>query len=175
MYTPGSSGTVPRYMLPVMVGAGSGWRRGGVHGMYQAGSWCLQPQLSMRYEVMCTGKGPTARCSLWGWTSVRRATARVWERASVIHTVSARDAAGLRQSMMMPMIVQLWVLSDTLVGGGVPMRVMVWSSWRMHALHLALCRCWAFGWGCARLHFWASCWGGLPCRRGFARRGHDGR
>ena len=30
---PGSPGTVPRYMLPVMVGAGSGWRRGEVHGV----------------------------------------------------------------------------------------------------------------------------------------------
>ena len=33
MYMPGSPGTVPRYMLPMMVGAGSGWRRGEVHGL----------------------------------------------------------------------------------------------------------------------------------------------
>ena len=38
-YMPGSPGTVPRYMLPVMVGAGSGWRRGKVHGVEQGGSW----------------------------------------------------------------------------------------------------------------------------------------
>ena len=40
MYMPGSPGTVPRYMLPTMVGAGSGWRRGEVHGVEQGGSWC---------------------------------------------------------------------------------------------------------------------------------------
>ena len=33
MYMPGSPGTVPRSMLPVMVGAGSSWRRGEVHGV----------------------------------------------------------------------------------------------------------------------------------------------
>ena len=32
--------TVPRYMLPVMVGAGSGWRRGVVHRVEQGGSRC---------------------------------------------------------------------------------------------------------------------------------------
>ena len=57
----------------------------------------------------------------------RRATARVWERPSLIHTASARDAAGFRQSMMMPVIVRLWVASDTLAGGAL-MRRMVWSS-----------------------------------------------
>ena len=40
MYMPGSPGTVPRYMLPMMVGAGSGGRRGEVHGGKQGGSWC---------------------------------------------------------------------------------------------------------------------------------------
>ena len=72
----------------------------------------------MPYGVMCTAKGPTARCSLWGWMSLRRATACLWERPSVIHTASARDAAGVRQSVMMPVIVPLWVASDTLMGGG---------------------------------------------------------
>ena len=43
MYMPGSPGTVPRYMLPVMVGAGSGWRRGEVHWVEQGGSWCSPP------------------------------------------------------------------------------------------------------------------------------------
>ena len=32
--------------------------------------------------------------------------------------VSARDTAGSRQSVMMPVIVRLWVASDTLAGGG---------------------------------------------------------
>ena len=40
MYMPRSPGTVPRYMLPVIVGAGSGWRRGEVHWVEQGGSWC---------------------------------------------------------------------------------------------------------------------------------------
>ena len=48
---------------------------------------------------------------------LRRATARVWERPSLIHTASARDAAGFGQSVMMPVMVRLWVASDTLAGG----------------------------------------------------------
>ena len=118
MYMPGSPGTVPRYMLPVMVGAGSGWRRGEVHGVEQGGSWCSHRGWSMPYGVTCTAKGPTARWSLWGWMLWRRATARVSERPSLIHTASARDAAGFRQSVVMPVIVRLWVASDTLAGGG---------------------------------------------------------
>ena len=118
MYMPWSPGTVPRYMLRVMVGAGSGWRRGEVHGVEQGGSWCSHRGWSMPYGVTCTAKGPTARWSLWGWMLLRRATARVWERPSLIHTASARDAAGFRQSVMMPVIVRLWVASDTLAGGG---------------------------------------------------------
>ena len=43
---------------------------------------------------------------------------------------------------MMPVIVRLWVASDTLLGvaliGG-----MVWSLWRVRVLRLASCRCWA--------------------------------
>ena len=124
MYMPGSPGTVPRYMLPVTVGAGSGWRRGEVHGSEQGGSWCSHRGWSMPYGVTCTAKGPTARWSLWGWMLWRRATARVWERPSLIHTASARDAAGFRQSVMMPVIVRLWVASDTLAGGAL-MRGMV--------------------------------------------------
>ena len=89
------------------------------------------------------GEDPTACCSLWGWMSLRGATARVWERPSLIHTASARDAAGLRQSVMMPVIVRLWMVSDTMVGGAL-MRGMLWSSWRVRALRLASCRCWAF-------------------------------
>ena len=139
---PGSPGTVPRYMLPVMVGAGSGWRRAEVHRVGQGGSWCSHRGWLMPYGVMCAAKDPTARCSLWGWMLLRRATARVWERPSLIHTASARDASGFRQSVMMPVIVRLWVVSDTLAGGAL-MRVMVWSSWRVQALRLALCRCWA--------------------------------
>ena len=73
---------------------------------------------------------------------LRRATARLWERASLIHTASAGDAAGFRQSLMMPVIVQLWVASDTLAGGAL-MRGMVWSSSRVRALRLASCPCWA--------------------------------
>ena len=72
----------------------------------------------MPYGVMCTAKGPTARCSLWGWMLLRRATARVWQPPSLIHTASARDATGFRQSVMMPVIVRLSVASDTLTGGG---------------------------------------------------------
>ena len=128
--------------LPVMVVAGSGWRRGEVHGVEQGGSWCLHRDWSRQYAVMCTANGPTARCSLWGRMSLRRATAPVLECPSLIHTVSARDAAGRRQSLMMPVIVRLWVASDTLVGGTV-MRGMVWSSWRVRALRLASCPCWA--------------------------------
>ena len=142
MYMSGSPGTVPRYMLPVMVGAGSGWRRGEVHGVEQGGSWCSHRGWSTPYGVTCTAKGPTARWSLWGWMLLRRATARVWERPSLIHTASARDAAGFRQFVMMPVIVRLWVASDTLAGGAL-MRGMVWSSWRVRALRLASCRCWA--------------------------------
>ena len=43
---------------------------------------------------------------------------------------------------MMPVIVRLWVVSDTLPEGAL-MRGMVWSSCRVRALRLALCRCWA--------------------------------
>ena len=64
----------------------------------------------------------------------------MWECPLLIHTASARDAAGLRQSVKMPVIVQLWVASDTLVRGAL-MRGMVWSSWRVLALRLAPCRC----------------------------------
>ena len=63
-------------------------------------------------------------------------------------TASARDAAGFRQSVVMPVIVRLWVVSDTLAGGA-PMRGMVWSSWRVRALRFASCRCWAsWAWVC---------------------------
>ena len=116
MYMPGSPGTVPRYMLPVMMGAGSGWRRGEVHGVEQGGSWCSHRGWLMPYGLMCTAQGPPARWSLWGWMLLRRATARVWERPSLIHTASAHDAAGFRQSVMMPVMVRLWVASDTLAG-----------------------------------------------------------
>ena len=78
----------------------------------------------MPYGVMCTAKGPTARWNLWGWMLLRRATARVWERPSLIHTASARAAAEFRQSVMRPVIVRLWVVSDTLAGGAL-MRGMV--------------------------------------------------
>ena len=64
MYMPGSPGKVPRYMLPVMVGAESGWRRGEVHGVEKGGSWCSHRGWLMPYRVMCTAKGPTARWSL---------------------------------------------------------------------------------------------------------------
>ena len=137
---PWSPGTVPSYMLPVMLGAGSSWRRGKVHGVEQGGSWCSHPELSMPYGVMCLAKVPIARCSLWGRMLLRRATARVRERPSLITTASARDAAGLRQFVMMPVIVRWMVASETLVGGAL-MRGMVWSSWRVRALRLASLRC----------------------------------
>ena len=66
----------------------------------------------------------------------------MWERPSLIHTASARDGAGFRQSVMMPVMVRSWLASDTLAGGAL-MRGMVWSSWRVRALRLASCRCWA--------------------------------
>ena len=141
MYMPGSPGTVPRYMLPVKVAAGSAWRRGEVHGVKQGGSWCSHRGRLMPYGLMCTVKRPTARWSLCGWMLLRRATARVWERPSLIHTASARDAAGFRQSVMMPVIARLWVASDTLAGEAL-MRGMVWSSWRVRALRVASSRCW---------------------------------
>ena len=81
---------------------------------------------SMPYGMMWTAKGPKARCSPWGWMSLRRATACVWECPVQIHTAPARDAAGFRQSVMMPVIVRLWVASDILAGG-VPMQGIVWS------------------------------------------------
>ena len=140
---PGSPGTVPGYMLFVMVGAGSGWRKGEVHWVEQGRSWCSHRGWLMLYGVMCTAKGPTARWSLWGWMLLRRATARVWERPLLFHTASAREAAGFRQSVRMPVIVQLWMASDTLAGGAL-MRGMVWLLWRVRALNLASCRCWAF-------------------------------
>ena len=51
------------------------------------------------------------------------------ERPSLIHTTSAPDVARLRQSVMMPVIVRLWVVSDILVGGAF-MRAMVSLSLR---------------------------------------------
>ena len=137
---------VPRYGAQVHVardgGCRSGWRRGEVHGGERGGSWCSHRGRLMMYGVICAAKGQTARWSLWGWMLLRRATARVSERPSLIHTASARDAAGFRQSVMMPVIVRLWVASDTLAGDPL-MRGMVWSSWRVRALRLASCRCWA--------------------------------
>ena len=142
MYMPGSPGTVPRYILPVMVRAGSGWCNGQVHGLEQGGSWCSHRGWLMPYGVMCTAEGPTARWSLWGSMLLRHATARVWEHPSLIHTASARDAAGFRQSVMMPVMVRLCVASHTLAGGAL-MRGMAWWSWRVRALRLASCQCWA--------------------------------
>ena len=139
---PGSPDTVPRYMFFVMVGARSGSPRGEVHGVEQGGSWCSQPEWSMPYWVMCTAKGLMARCSLWGLMSLRRATARVLERPPLINSASASVRARLRQSVMMPVIVRLSVVSDTR-GAGAPMRGMVWLSWTVRALRLASCRCWA--------------------------------
>ena len=106
---PGPPDTVPRHMLPVMVGSGSGWRMGEVHGLEQGGSWCSHRGWLMPYGVIRTAKGLTARWSLLGRMLLRRATARLWERPSLIHTASARDAAGFRQFVMMPVIVRLWV------------------------------------------------------------------
>ena len=113
-----------------------------MHRMEQGRSWCSQQEWSMPCGVMWTAKGPTARCTLWGWMSLRRATARVWERLSLIRMASTRDAAGLWRSVMMPMIAQLWVVSNTLVQGA-PMRGMVLSLWRKRTLRLASWRCWA--------------------------------
>ena len=76
-------------------------------GFEQGGSLCSHRGWLMPYMVMCTAKGPTTRWSLWDWMLLRRATARVWERPSLIHTASARDAAGFRHSMMIPVMVQL--------------------------------------------------------------------
>ena len=122
-----SPGTVFRYMLPAKVGAGIGWRRCAEHRLEQGRSWCSQREWWMPYGMMCTAKGQTVRCSLSGRMSLRRATARVLECFSLIHTASARVAAGLRQSAMMPVVLRLLVVSDTLVRGE-PMHGMVWSS-----------------------------------------------
>ena len=65
MYMPWSPGTVPRYMLLVMLGAWSGWDRGELHGVEQGGSWCSQREWSMPYGLMCTAKGLMAPRSLW--------------------------------------------------------------------------------------------------------------
>ena len=43
---------------------------------------------------------------------------------------------------MIPVIVRLWVVWETLAGGAL-MRGMVWSSWMVRFLRLASCRCWA--------------------------------
>ena len=40
MYMSAFPGTSPRYMVPVMLRAGSGWCRGEVHRLEQGGSWC---------------------------------------------------------------------------------------------------------------------------------------
>ena len=120
-------GTVPRYMLPDIVGAESGWRRDEVHRDEQGGSWCSQWAWLMPYGVMWTAKGLTARCTFWGWMLLRRACARVWECPLLIHTMSARDCAGVGGM-------------DTLVGGA-PMRRIVGLSSRLRTLRLALCRC----------------------------------
>ena len=141
MYMPGSPGTVPRYMLPDIVGAGIGMRRAEPHRVKQGGLWCSQRGWSMLYGVMWTGKGPTARCNLWGKVMLRRATARVLECRSLIYMLSVCDAAGFRQSLMMHVFVRLSVVSDTLARGG-PMRRIVWSSWRVRILHRPSCRCW---------------------------------
>ena len=85
--------------------------------MEQGGSWCSERGWSMPYGVMLTAKGWTVRCSLWGWMSLRRATACVWECPLLIHRAAAYHAAGFRQSVMMPVIVRLLVASNTLVGG----------------------------------------------------------
>ena len=40
---------------------------------------------------------------------------------------------------MVPVIVRLWLASDSLAGGAL-MRGMVWSSWRVRALIFASCQ-----------------------------------
>ena len=156
---------VPRYGAQVHVARdGGGWKRlaqGRGAWVGARRSWCSHRGWLMPYGVMCTAKGPTGGWSMWGWMLLRRATARVWERPSLIHTASARDAAGFRQSVMMPVMVRLWVASDTLAGGAL-MRGLVWSSWRVRALRLASCRCWASWAGvCTPV-----CWGFLLGRSG---------
>ena len=105
-------------------------------------------------EVLTTGvvdavwadvdtKGPTACCSLRGWTWLQRATARVWDFPLLIHTASICDGAEFRQFVMMPVIVRLCVASDTLVGRRPPMRGIVRSLRRVRALPRAFRRCWA--------------------------------
>ena len=141
---PGSVGQdvyarVPRYCAQVHVARDGGGREQLAQGR---GAWGGAGRVMVPYGVMCTAKGPTARWSLWGWMLLRRATAHVWERPSLIHTASARDAAGFKQSTMMPVIVRLLVASDTLAGGAL-MRGMVWLSWRVRALRLASCPYWA--------------------------------
>ena len=136
-----------------------------MHGVEQGGSWCSHRGWLMPYGVMYTAKGLTARCSLWGWMSLRRATARVWERPSLIDTGSAREAASPRQSVMIPVILRLWVASDTLVGG----RLCGGSCGRRGGCGPCVLR--RAGAGppsreCVCLCVWASCWGGLPCGRG---------
>ena len=123
-------------------GAGAVGVEARCRGWSRRGGGCSDRGWSMPYGVMCTAKGPTTRCSLWGWMSLRDATARVSERPSLIHTASACDAAGLRQSVIIPVIVRLWMVSDTLVGGML-LRGVMWSSLRARALRLASCRCWA--------------------------------
>ena len=59
----------------------------------------------------------------------------MWERAPLIYNASACDAR-IRQSVMMPVIVRLWVASEALVEGTL-MRGMVWSLWRVQPLRLA--------------------------------------
>ena len=89
-----------------------------------------QKESGLRYATKTSYRTENYQLARQGW------------RPSLIHTASAPDAAGFRQSVMMPVIVQLWVASDTLAGGAL-MRGMVWSSWRVRALRLASCRCWA--------------------------------
>ena len=68
--------------------------------------------------------------------------------------------------MIMPLIVWLWVASDTLVGGGL-MRGIVWSFCRTRALRLASCPCWASWAGVCTpaclgfLLWWSAVWKGV--------------
>ena len=64
------------------------------------------------------GQGRDGALNFVGLDVVEAPTAAVWECPSLIHTAPARDAAGFRQSLMMPVIVRLSVASDTLVAGG---------------------------------------------------------
>ena len=149
MYVPRSPGTVARYMLPDMVGAG----RAGVVG---AGLRCgpgAERDVGLTMGLIdavwgdVDGKGCEGALQFMQLDIVEaRHGSSVGASLADPHDVRPRGAA-LRQSVMLPVIVRLWVASDTLAGEK-PMHGIVWFSWRTRALRRASCPCCSWAGAC---------------------------